>query len=223
MPAIFLWNSIPKGTVILKQFGPPSDSVKVIKKGGVEVLMRSDTGEDVVMDYKGEGDNFGFLSLIGKDKQRTTVVAIEDTICYVLNKETVYKLMETSPAFNEYFLAYLSQYVDKTYQEMHDKSLFYGSSDRYLFATSVGEVAHEAITIAEQTSIQEAAQIMVSHKISSLIVVDRNSICPKGLSPTGTFGKRWWPKAGRHRIPSRISSAFLSSGWKPTNPALKPC
>jgi CBS domain-containing protein len=57
----------PKGTVILKQFGPPSDSVKVIKKGGTEVLMRSENGEDVVMDYKGEGDNFGFLSLIGKD------------------------------------------------------------------------------------------------------------------------------------------------------------
>ena len=170
----------PKNTVILKQFGPPSDSVKVIKKGGVEVLMRSDSGEDVVMDYKGEGDNFGFLSLIGKDRQRTTVVAIEDTICFVLNKETVYKLMELSPAFNEYFLSYLSRYVDKTYQEMHDKSLLYGSSDRYLFSTAVGEVAHEAITVSEQTSIQEAAQIMVSHKISSLIVVDDNRL-PKGI------------------------------------------
>lgn len=170
----------PKGTIILKQFGPPSDSVKVIKKGGVEVLMRSENGEDVVMDYKGEGDNFGFLSLIGKDKQRTTVVAIEDTICYVLNKETVYRLMELSPAFNEYFLAYLSRYVDKTYQEMHDKSLLYGSSDRYLFSTPVGEVAHEAITVSEQTSIQEAARIMVSHKISSLIVVDRNGL-PQGI------------------------------------------
>ena len=170
----------PQGTVILKQFGPPSDTVKVIKKGGVEVRMRSDSGEDVVMDYKGEGDNFGFLSLIGKDRQRTTVVAIEDTICYVLNKETVLKLIETSPVFNEYFLSYLSKYVDKTYQEMHDKSLFYGSSDRYLFATSVGDVAHEAITIDEDTSIQEAAQVMVENRISSLLVTDQNHL-PKGI------------------------------------------
>ncbi len=170
----------PQGTVILKQFGPPSDTVKVIKKGAVEVRMRSDSGEDVVMDYKGEGDNFGFLSLIGKDRQRTTVVAIEDTICYVLNKKTVLKLIETSPVFNEYFLAYLSKYVDKTYQEMHDKSLFYGSSDRYLFATKVGDIAQEAITVSEDTSIQEAASVMVGHKISSLIVVDRNRL-PKGI------------------------------------------
>ena len=170
----------PQGTVILKQFGPPSDTVKVIKKGGVEVRMRSDSGEDVVMDYKGEGDNFGFLSLIGKDRQRTTVVAIEDTICYVLNKETVLKLIETSPVFNEYFLSYLSKYVDKTYQEMHDKSLFYGSSDRYLFSTSVGDVAHEAITINEDTSIQEAAQVMVENRISSLLVTDQNHL-PKGI------------------------------------------
>ena len=170
----------PQGTVILKQFGPPSDSVKVIKKGGVEVRMRSESEEDVVMDYKGVGDNFGFLSLIGKDRQRTTVVAIEDTICYVLNKETVLKLIETSPVFNEYFLSYLSKYVDKTYQEMHDKSLFYGSSDRYLFATSVGDVAHEAITIDEDTSIQEAAQVMVENRISSLLVTDQNHL-PKGI------------------------------------------
>ncbi|MGC1402029.1 MAG: DUF294 nucleotidyltransferase-like domain-containing protein [Thermodesulfobacteriota bacterium] len=170
----------PQGTVILKQFGPPSDSVKVIKKGGVEVRMRSDSGEDVVMDYKGVGDNFGFLSLIGKDRQRTTVVAIEDTICFVLNKKTVLKLIETSPVFNEYFLSYLSKYVDKTYQEMHDKSLFYGSSDRYLFATSVGDVAHEAITIDENTSIQEAAQVMVENRISSLLVTDQNHL-PKGI------------------------------------------
>lgn len=170
----------PQGTVILKQFGPPSDSVKVIKKGGVEVRMRSESEEDVVMDYKGVGDNFGFLSLIGKDRQRTTVVAIEDTICYVLNKEMVLKLIETSPVFNEYFLSYLSKYVDKTYQEMHDKSLFYGSSDRYLFATSVGDVAHEAITIDENTSIQEAAQVMVENRISSLLVTDQNHL-PKGI------------------------------------------
>lgn len=170
----------PQGTVILKQFGPPSESLQVIKKGGVKVLMRSESGEDRLIDYKGQGDNFGFLSLIGKEKQRTTVIAIEDTICYVLNKETVQKLIETNPVFNEYFLAYLSRYVDKTYQEMHDKSLFYGSSDRYLFATKVGDIAQEAVTIPEDTSIQEAARVMVAHKISSLIVVDRSRL-PKGI------------------------------------------
>ena len=75
----------PKDTVILKQNGPPSDSLRVIKKGAVKVLMGDETGEEIVLEYKGEGDNFGFLSLAGKDRQRTTVKAVEDTLCYIMD------------------------------------------------------------------------------------------------------------------------------------------
>ena len=120
----------PKDTVILKQNGPPSEALRLIKKGGVKVAIRSEDGEEVVMDYKGEGDTFGFLSLIGNDKQKTTVITIDDTICYTINREMVLKLLETSPAFAEYFMSYLSRYVDRTYREMQNKGL-YGSSERF--------------------------------------------------------------------------------------------
>jgi CBS domain-containing protein len=171
----------PKDMVILKQYGPPSDSVRIIKKGAVKVLMASEMGaEEVVMDFKGEGDTFGFLSLIGKDKQRTTVVAIDDTLCYILSKEGVFKLLENSPTFNEYYMAYLSRYVDRTYQEMYNKSLSYGSGDRFLFATPVGEVAVNPITVKESATIQDAAQVMVYKKISSVIIVNENN-APIGI------------------------------------------
>lgn len=171
----------PKDMVILKQYGTPSDSVRIIKKGAVKVLMASEAGaEEVVMDYKGEGDTFGFLSLIGKDKQRTTVVAIDDTLCYVLSKAGVHKLLEISPAFTEYYMAYLSRYVDRTYQEMYSKSLSYSSGDRFLFATPVGEVAVKPITIGQEQSIQEAARVMVQRKISSVIIINENNL-PIGI------------------------------------------
>ncbi len=170
----------PRDTVILRQNGPPSDSLRIIKKGGVKILMRAETGEDIAIDYRGEGENFGFLSMIGKDKGKTTVVAIDDTICYILRKEKVMKLLESSPAFNEYYMSYLSRYVDRTYREMQNKSLFYGSSDRFLFTTPVGDIAAEPITVGEDTTIQEAAQMMSRNKISSLIVLDRRNL-PAGI------------------------------------------
>ena len=89
----------PRDTVILRQDGPASKSLRIIKKGAVKVLMRSEEGEDVAVDYKGEGDNFGFLSLIGKDRQKTSVIAVDDTICYILEKEKVLRLLEISPSF----------------------------------------------------------------------------------------------------------------------------
>ena len=164
----------PKGTVILKQDGPASDALRIVKKGAVKLSVRSDDGEDVVIDYRGDGDNFGLISLMGKERQKTTIVAVEDTICYLLNKDTVYRLIDTSPAFTEHVLQYhFTKYIDKTYREMHNKSLFYGSSDHLLFTTQVGDIAaREIATISEEATIQDAAQAMSKHRISSIIVTN---------------------------------------------------
>jgi CBS domain-containing protein len=170
----------PRGTVVLKQNGPPSDCLRIIKKGSVQVLMDAEGGDQVLLEVKGEGDNFGFLSMIGKDRQRTTIKVIEDTLCYRLTQERVLRLVEISPPFNEYFMAYLSRYVDRTYREMHHRSSFYGSSERLLFTTRVGDIAIPHVTIDENATIQEAAQLMSRHKISSL-VLQKNSCLPSGF------------------------------------------
>ncbi len=171
----------PKDKIILKQDGPPSEYLYIIKKGSVKVFMETD-GEDVIIDYRGEGDNFGFLSLIGKDKARANVKAIEDTICYLVNKETVLSLIDTNPVFTEYFLkSHITKYIDRTYREMHTKSLFYGGSDKLLFTTRVGDIAtKEVITIEQNATIQDAARKMAKNRVSSLIIVNNNSV-PVGI------------------------------------------
>jgi CBS domain-containing protein len=172
----------PKGSVILKQDSPASDTLKIIKKGGVRVLVKSKSGEDVVIDYRGEGDTFGLVSLMSKDRQKTTIVAVDDTICYLLNRETVYRLIDENPSVTEYLLqSHFTKYIDKTYGEMRSKSLFYGSSDHLLFTTLIGDLAaKEVVTVDESTSIRDAAREMAKHKISSIIIVDRNNV-PSGI------------------------------------------
>ncbi len=172
----------PKGTIILKQDGQPSNSLQIIKKGGVRLSIKSKDGDDVVIDYRGEGETFGLVSLMGKDRQKTTIAAVDDTICYLLNKETVYRLIDQHPSFTEYLLqSHFTKYIEKTYTEMHSKSLFYGSSDHVLFTTRIGDIAGKGVvTVAEDNSIQEAAREMVKNRISSLIVVDRSGL-PTGI------------------------------------------
>src|SRR3990172_9088639 len=65
----------PKDMVIQRQDGPPSAAVRIIKKGGVKLVLVTDDGSEVVIDYRGEGDTFGLLSMVGKDRVRTNVVA----------------------------------------------------------------------------------------------------------------------------------------------------
>jgi len=172
----------PKDTVILQQDGLASDALRIIKKGGVKVSMRTENGEEVTIDHRGEGETFGLISLMGRDKQKTTVIAMEDSICYLLSREKILKLIETKPVVSEYFLqSHFTKYVDKVYREMHNKSLFYGSSDHLLFTTPVGDIATKAVVaVRDDATIKEAALQMSRHRISSVIIVDARQL-PVGV------------------------------------------
>ncbi|MGE5300418.1 MAG: DUF294 nucleotidyltransferase-like domain-containing protein [Acidobacteriota bacterium] len=176
----------PKGSMILHQDGPPSEYLRIIKKGGVKVFIRADKGEEVLIDYRSEGDSFGFLSLVGGDKSRATVVAVEDTICLLIKRQTVVMLLDTNPTITEYFLkSFLNKYIDKAYQEMRTKSLVYGGGDKMLFTTPVGELAtKEVVTARQDVSIREAAKMMSQKSISSLVIVD------SGGAPVGIITDR---------------------------------
>jgi CBS domain-containing protein len=172
----------PKDMVILRQDGPPSDALRIIKKGGIKIVLVSEEGGEAVIDYRGEGDTFGFLSMVGKDRVRTNVVAIDDTICYLLGQEMVIKLLDSNLSFTEFFLqSHITRYLDKTYREMQDKSMFYGGSDRLLFTTQVGDMAvKNVVSTHEETSIREAAQIMSEQGVSSIVIRDPNGL-PTGM------------------------------------------
>jgi len=172
----------PKGTMILHQDGPPSEYLRVIKKGGVKVYIKPDSGDEVIIDYRSEGDSFGLLSMVGKDRSRANVLAIEDTICYLIRPVMVTKLLDGSPAFTEYFLkSFLNKYIDKTYTEMHNKSLLYGGGEKLLFTTPVGEVASkEVMTARQDISIRRGAEMMSQRRCSSLVIVDDEG-APSGI------------------------------------------
>jgi CBS domain-containing protein len=172
----------PKGTVILKQDGPPSDALRIIKKGGVKVSMVSEDGVEVVIDYRSEGDTFGFLSLVGKDRVRSNITAVEDTICYLLSKDMLMVLLDSHLSFTEYFLkTHITKYIDRAYSEMQDKSMYYSGSDRLLFTTRIGDLAiKDVISVNDETSIRESARIMSENRISSIVVLDGSNL-PVGI------------------------------------------
>jgi CBS domain-containing protein len=176
----------PRGATILHQDGPASEFLRIVKTGAVKVFIRSGKDEEVIIDSRGEGESFGFLSLVSGDKSRANVIAIEDTTCYLVGKEIVLRLLETYPAFSEYFLvSYLNKYIDKTYKEMRRKNVLCGGGERALFTTPVGElITKEMITAPQSISIKDAAETMSRNRISSLIIVD-----PEGV-PTGIVTDR---------------------------------
>ncbi|HAR45113.1 MAG: hypothetical protein A2X56_02920 [Nitrospirae bacterium GWC2_57_13] len=200
----------PKGAVILSQEGPASDFLRIVKKGGVKVYVRSGDDEEVIIDYRSEGDAFGFLSLVSGDKSRANVTAVEDTICYSIDKKTITSLLDSKPAFTEFFLkSFLSKYIDRTFTEMHSKSLLYGGGDRQLFTTHVGDLAARDVeTAPPDITIREAAERMSMRRISSLVITGEDGV-PAGIVTDRDLRDKVVAKA--RSVDDRISSIMSVS------------
>ncbi|UCG78210.1 MAG: CBS domain-containing protein [Nitrospirota bacterium] len=172
----------PRGLKILSQGGTPSSSFNIIKKGGVKVFVVSDESEEITIDYRSEGDSFGFLSLMSGDKSRANVMAVEDTICYIIPKDVLIHLMDSEPLLRDYFMkSFFVNFIDKTYSEMKSRSFTFGSGDKLLYTTPVKELINkEVVTSKSGITVREAASIMSASKISSLVLLDNDGI-PSGI------------------------------------------
>jgi CBS domain-containing protein len=162
----------PKGAVILQQDGPVSDYLQIIQKGVVKITLRpKGGGEEVVIDFRERGETFGLVSLMG-GQQRTTIVALQDTVCYLLPKARLNELVGSHPAITEYLLQFhLTKYLDMTSREIQGKSLFLGSSDHLLFTAQVGDICQRFTTVvAADTTIREAACRMAEERQSAALV-----------------------------------------------------
>jgi CBS domain-containing protein len=172
----------PKGSTILYQDGPPSEYLRVIKKGAAKVFVKSKEGEEILTDYRGEGDIIGYLSLFSADKSRANVVAVEDIICYLVSRDAIEFLFESYPEGREFFhRTFLNKYLDKSFMEMRNKSALCSGGDRLLFTTAVGEIAtRDVVTASHEISIREAAEIMSKSRISSIVLIDSQK-APVGI------------------------------------------
>jgi len=179
---LFSMEFYPKGTVILKESGPPSEALRIIKKGAVQVSIKDKEGKEIVVDIRSEGETFGIWSIL-EGQQKTTVKAIEDTICYLLPKDKVKQLLDTNAIFTEFYLkSHISKYLDKALKERFNRgSNIRTELEKTIFTTPILNIAStELVTAHEKTPIKEAARLMTSKKVSSLIVVDDEDL-PVGI------------------------------------------
>ncbi|HEX9113688.1 MAG TPA: DUF294 nucleotidyltransferase-like domain-containing protein [Nitrospirota bacterium] len=177
-----LMKFYPRGQTILHQNGPAPEHLNIVRSGAVKSFVRTNEGEELLVDYRAAGEFFGLLSFVCGDIARDTIVAAEDTTCYLLKKETVLGLLRTEAQFCEICLRSLvTRLVTMTYREIHDRTLLYGGGDKLLFTNILDDLAtRKVITAREDISIKEAAQIMADHKISSLVLLDADGL-PTGM------------------------------------------
>jgi len=172
----------PKGRTILHQNGPAADHLIIIRSGAIKVFVSTNEGEEILVDSRTAGDFFGLLSFACGDVSRDTAVAVEDTSCLLVRKETVLRLLKTNAQFCEFcFRTRLKRLLDMTYREIQARTLLYGGGDKLLFTNILSDLATKTvITASEDITIKEAADIMSARKISSLVLLDLHGF-PVGM------------------------------------------
>ncbi len=87
-----------KGQTIIKQ-GEPSDFFFVVHEGLVNVFVKKFLIHDKQVNTLSSGAFFGEMALLTHSKRRATLVAAEDTTCFVLFKSSFQYTVNKNPFF----------------------------------------------------------------------------------------------------------------------------
>jgi CBS domain-containing protein len=199
----------PGGTVILTQGGDASECLYVIKRGTVRMALSADADRELVIDYRGEGEYFGLISVVSGDTPRASVTAEEDTICLVIPREKLLEVLQRNPTVSEKLLrSYFIDFIDKAYDETRRKYHSVSNNHRILFASTVGDLLRRSpVTALADVSIQEGSQRMVEQGVSSLVVVDQEG-APLGIVTDRDLREK---VVARNRDPKEALAAIMTT------------
>jgi CBS domain-containing protein len=164
----------PSGTHILVQGDKPSGSLYIIKEGGVTIYAQTGPGQENVIDFRGAGDTFGFLSIGKGMRLDVSVKAVSATICYVADKDCVMMLLDEHPALREYLMpSYFPKQEDSRDSLPPALNFYREGSGKALFTTPVRDLAaRDVVTARTDVSILDAAGLMSAHRAGALVIVD---------------------------------------------------
>ncbi len=77
--------------------GDPGTNAYVVVSGRVQVTTIDDDQQEVVFDEPGEGEFFGFASMLEGTPRQTSSVALEDSVCIEVSRDDIQVLIERKP------------------------------------------------------------------------------------------------------------------------------
>ncbi len=151
------------GSSIL-EFGQPAESWFVLRSGAVEVFRRDGT----LYNRLTEGGHFGEAGLLQKKKVRFPVVALEDTLLYLIPEALFTELFDTQEAFADQV-----ETEDRT--RLRQVVSRREESNQLMSATVDTLIGREPVTLPHTASAVEAARCMTEAGVSSLLILEEAS------------------------------------------------
>ncbi|AZA09416.1 putative nucleotidyltransferase substrate binding domain-containing protein [Corynebacterium pseudopelargi] len=143
----------------------PNDYCFIIRSGAVDVLDQ----QGVLLDRRDAGRCFGYSTILGENRSRYQMVAVEDSLLLLLPREAFLQVAQQDAAFERFFS---SQSKRMSAAAQHLRS---DSSSELLRTPLEKFMIRDAATVG-QVSIREAAQVMTSRNVSSLLITQDGKV-----------------------------------------------
>ncbi len=188
----------PRGEVLIRRGDNPPEYLYIIQVGSARITISDGSDEEVLVDVRGEGDVFGSLNILESKAALLDVTADEDMIVYLLPAEVLKNLVESHPAFKQYFrfsLFSLARDIKNVYQS--DDSRFSQMTgiktlnlDMFLVGKHVADLmATDVLTCTAARSVQFAARQMTRRGAGSIVINDDSGV-PLGILTDSDLRKK---------------------------------
>ena len=154
-----------KGTTIVKK-GKQSKYIFLVFSGVVGLY-----DDDTLVDTVSKGEIFGILSAITGNPFSLSAIAMDDTICYRIKKKAFNEIFEKNPKFSAFFSTFINRRFRSFTNLLKETE---GAFQEEIYLTRVKEiVTKDPVVCTPDTSIEDAARIMLEKNVGSIVVVDQ--------------------------------------------------
>jgi uncharacterized membrane protein len=98
------------------KIGDPGARAYVMVSGAVRVSTIDDDHQEVVVDEPGQGQFFGFASMIEATNHQTSAVALEETVCLEVDRNDIFTLIQRKPHAGMDMLSVLGRQIHAAQQ-----------------------------------------------------------------------------------------------------------
>jgi CBS domain-containing protein len=152
------------GTAILQQSGEPAHHLVVIRRGAVEVV---DGGR--VVDLLVEGEAFGGTSLVSGGSPTATIIAHEDSLCYLIPADVAAEVLGTSAG-----VTFLVRALRRRIERIDESWEVERGADQY---RAVGPLIRRGPVLIDPSSpVGDAARVMAREHVSCLLIPSREGL-----------------------------------------------
>lgn len=169
----------PKNTILFIQGKTRMGYVYILQKGSAEIFYEENFKE-TMHELLYEGDIYGGISMLMNDGVSVRTVRVnEPAWFYLVPKKRFLDICENYQSFTEYFTdIFGKRMLKKSYAAIISKTLQTENNEHQFFNQHVARIYRPNPIFGDQSiSIQQAADIMRRHKISSLFLKCESGVC----------------------------------------------